>query len=394
MPPKNSLKLLKTFKSAHNWLLNLDKLRPPVYSPDKIRAFLQSIGNPQNKYKVVHVGGTSGKGSVCAMLSAILIAAGYKVGLTVSPYLFSPCEKIQINGQHIPESDFIKLVNKFKLEIIKYGLTYFESFIALTLIYFQQQKVNYAVVEVGMGGRLDATNIFSNPVLVIITNIGLDHTDRLGDTKQKIAKEKAAIIKDSRKAITGSKLIKQAKYIDVRNARVRSQQVKTNLLGEFQTQNAVLATAAARRLKIPDKYIKQGLMYVKHPGRFEIIKKQPLIIRDGAHNPDKMRAFASSLKSFLPPRINSGVKKYLLVAIKSTKDYKTILKIITPQFDEIVFTSFDKSHDPKILQAFVPQAKVIAQPKKAYKYILNQLQKNDILVVTGSLYLMGEIWDR
>ncbi|MFH0819353.1 MAG: Mur ligase family protein, partial [Patescibacteria group bacterium] len=289
MPAKPSPPLLNSSQTAHNFLL---KLKPQAYSTARIQAFLSYLNNPQDKFKVVHVAGTSGKGSTCQMIASILKQAGYKTGLTISPYLIDPLEKIQINNRQISEKFFINLVNKYKFLIVKFNLTYFEAFIALTFIYFARQKVDYAVVETGLGGRLDATNVFNNPALSIITNIGLDHTEVLGKTKKQIAREKSAIIKNSQKAITGSRLIKNAKYIDI----TKTVNIKTNLLGEFQKQNAILAIEACKFLKIPEKYIKAGLLKLNHFGRFTVQSQKPLIIIDGAHNPDKIHAFISSFK--------------------------------------------------------------------------------------------------
>ena len=424
MPRKTWPKPLKNWEQAHNWLLSLEKRKKSAYGTEQIRAFLKLQGNPQDSYKVIHVGGTSGKGSACQMLAAILKQAGYKTGMTISPYLVDPLEKMQINQRKISKNSFVKLVKDYRDEIIEYELSYFEAYIALTLIYFAQQKVDYAVVEVGMGGRLDATNVFNDPELAIITNIGLDHTHHLGNTKQKIAREKAAIIKDPKKAITGSRLIKNAKYIRVRDAHVHPT-LRTNLLGEFQKENALLASVAAKRVGIKHKHIKAGLLKVKNPGRFEIIKKRPLVIMDGAHNPDKMKALVKSLLSkpfdtffadakntqgfshksktlsdFSEGKIvskslkNKKNKKYLIIAIKEKKDYKKMLKIITPLFDEIILTTFDKGINPRKLKAGLDKnqkTRIMYQNTEAYAQTLKKLCADDLLVITGSLYLLGDI---
>lgn len=394
---------LKNFAQAHQWLLDLDKHKAPHYAPEKIQAFLKAAGDPQNKYKVVHVAGTSGKGSVCAMLASILEAAGYKTGLTISPYLFCAREKIQINGKHISESAFVKLVNQHQTAIIKYDLTYFEAFIALALVYFAAKKIDYAVVEVGMGGRLDATNVFKAPALAIVTSIGFDHMQVLGNTLAKIAKEKAGIIKNPKQAITGSKLIKNAELINTKNYELlvynfkfskfvyKKQIFKINLLGEFQVENAILAIEAARRLKLPLAAVKNGLQKVKHFGRFSVIKNKPLIIADGAHNVDKMQAFAKSLTRLVD--FSRYQKKYLLTAIKFDKEYQKMLPLITPYFDEIIVTTFDKGLAPEVLAKAIKNkpVKIIENPQKAYQFIKKRLDNHDICVITGSLYLLGAL---
>ncbi len=216
-----------------------------------------------------------------------------------------------------------------------------------------------------MGGRLDATNVFTDPELVIITNVELDHTQQLGNTVAKIRKEKEAIIKNKKRVIKGKSLNKDEDFIK---------------------HNEELATKAAKFLGIKNKDIKEGLKKTKNPGRFEILKKRPLVIRDGAHNPDKIKGLVNVL-----PQVSG--EKYLLMSIKDSKDYKGMLKIITPEFDEVIFTSFSKSYNPKLLQKEVKNSLIIKDPKKAYQQALKQLKSNDLLVVTGSLYLLGEIFD-
>lgn len=391
MQRKNWPKSFKNLNQAHNFLLSLDKNQQPTFSLRNIRAFLNFFHNPQDQYKTVHVAGTSGKGSTCVLIAHILSAAGYKTGLTISPYLSDPREKIQINNQLISKKVFVILVNKYKKYLLKYKLTYFEAFIALTFCYFKEQKVDYAVIETGMGGRLDATNVFNNPALSIITNVGLDHTEILGKTKKLIAREKAEIIKNNN-ALTGSRLIKNAKYINVK----KHHNFKLKILGEFQQENAELAWQAGKFLKIPEKYIKRGLANAEFFGRFSIIKKQPLIIVDGAHNPDKMQAFVFSLKKIV--NFQQYKNKYLLIAIKYNKDYKNILKKIVPLFDQIIITNFSQGLNPKIIQKemakYHKKSIIIQNPKKAYQRILKKIKHSDLFVITGSLYMIGDIFGK
>jgi dihydrofolate synthase/folylpolyglutamate synthase len=389
MPHKNWQKSFSNLKEAHNFLLNLDKQKKRQYNTDNILSFLFYNKNPQDSYKTIHVAGTSGKGSTCVMLSSILTTAGYKTGLTISPYLSDPLEKIQINNHKIADKAFIKLVNKYKKNLIEYKLSYFEAFMALIFLYFQEQKVDYAVIETGLGGRLDASNVLKNPSLSIITNIGLDHTDVLGKTKKKIAREKSAIIKN-KNAITGSHLIKNAKFIDVK----KHHQFKLKMLGEFQQENAEMAYQAAKFLKIPEKYIKRGLAKAELFGRFSIIKKNPLIIADGAHNPNKMQALIFSLKKIIDLRRYN--QRYLLIAIKHDKDYKNILKKIVPLFDNIFITTFSQGLKPEIIQKEIKKyhkkSIIIRNPKIAYNKILKKIHENDLFVITGSLYMIGDIF--
>ncbi|MFH1536457.1 MAG: folylpolyglutamate synthase/dihydrofolate synthase family protein [Patescibacteria group bacterium] len=379
---------------AQKFLQDLDQNRDDHYTTERIKEFLDYLDNPQNKFKSIHVAGTSGKGSTCVMIAKILEEAGYKTGLTTSPYLISPLEKIIINSRQISETNFIKLLNQYKKLLIKFKLTYFESYIALTFIYFADKKIDWAVVETGLGGRFDATNVL-NSNIAIITTIDLDHTDLLGKTRKQIAREKQAIIKPGSIAITGSKLIKNAKYINLNNTK-KVDKIKLGLKGEFQKKNALLALTASKILKIPNKHIINGLKKAKHEGRFEIISKKPFIIMDGAHSPEKMKAFTDSLKLLVLNK-NKFNKKYLLLSIKEDKDYKKIINYITPLVDEITLTSFSKSYKLDILKKYINQKFPhktlikIKDSKKAYTKIEQQLNNNDLLIITGSLYMIGDL---
>lgn len=403
LPQKSS-----SLEKAYKFLGGLDKNRDDHYTTARIKEFLNYLNNPQYNYKTIHIAGTSGKGSVAVMLAKILEEAGYKTGLITSPYLVTPLEKIKINSRNITENNLVKLVEKYKAEIKKYKLTYFEAFIALSFIYFADQKVDWAVVETGLGGRLDATNVLK-PEVAIITTIDFDHTDMLGKTLKQIASEKAAITKNAKQAITGSKLIKTAKYINTTNYKLKTynlnltsfnyknyRNIKLNLLGEFQIKNAILAINAAKILKIPKKFIYSGLNNVRHAGRFEIISKKPLIIMDGAHNEEKMKAFSSSLKKIILEK-NKYKNKYLLLSIKEDKDYKKILDNIIPEFDEIVVTSFWKSIELTKLTEYIKKkysdkkVSKIINSEKAYQKIEGNLTKSDLFVITGSLYLIGDL---
>lgn len=402
MPPKPLPKKLS------NWLSSLDANRTDHYSTDRIREFLSSFGNPQDKFKSVHIAGTSGKGSTSVMLAKILEEAGYKTGLITSPYLVSPFEKIRINSRNISARSFESLVKKNKIDIEKYELTYFEVWIALAFIYFAQNKIDWAVVETGLGGRLDATNVL-NSDLAIITTIDHDHTDMLGSTLEQIAHEKQAIIKPGSIALTGSKLIRNARYIDTADYQLAATDLhvtefnyksqknfQLNLLGEFQIKNAILAIEAAKKLRIPKKYIYSGLKKAKHEGRFEIISRRPLIIMDGAHSPEKMKAFASSLTKIVSDNIRYK-NRYLLFSLKYNKDYKKIIESIAPYSNEITLTSFDESIKLNTLRNYIgnkyPQKNVmiIRDSQVAYRELKKKLGSDDLLVITGSLYLIGDL---
>lgn len=381
-------------------LARLDQKRSDHYTTRRIRAFLQFLGNPQYQYKTIHVAGTSGKGSVCQMLASVLQSAGYKTGLLISPYLVSPLEKVQINGENISRLDFCNLVKEFFPLIKKFRLTYFEAWIALSFIYLARKKVDWAVVETGLGGRLDATNVLQ-PELAIVTNIGLDHTEMLGHTLREIAKEKEAIIKDPQKAITGSPLIKKARLIKFKYRLKAINQkltifnyksfknIKLKLLGEHQIWNAILAIEAARFLKLPKRAIYQGLLKAKNHGRLQIIKKRPLVILDGAHNPEKVRVLLRSLKIFKYKRL------ILIVAIKHTKDYQKMLNLFCKKADYIIITTVPQSFPLCTLKKYLQKKRIhflsLAQSQKALAEAISLAKRDDLILVTGSLYLVGEI---
>ena len=231
--------MLNNFKQTYNFLLNLDHGRVNTYHTDNIKAFLAYVDNPQKKFKAIHVAGTSGKGSVCQMMSTILKATGYKTGLTISPYLIDPLERIQINNKQISKPEFIKLTNKYKKQLVEFKLTYFEAFIALAFVYFAQQKTDYVVVETGLGGRYDATNVFEDPALAIVTNIGLDHVNVLGHTRKKIALEKEQIIKNKNKALTSSKYISRAKFVNNKKYKKISSDKSRLVTTNFKYKNKI-----------------------------------------------------------------------------------------------------------------------------------------------------------
>lgn len=376
---------------------------------NNIKKLLNKIGNPQKSLKAIHIAGTNGKGSVCAMLSSILKQAGYKVGMYTSPHLVDFRERFQINGKNISKKDLVYYFNKIKNSIK--NQTFFEVITAIAFLYFKEKKVDYVVLEVGLGGRLDATNVV-DPLVSVITNISLEHTQLLGETVEEIAYEKAGIIKKNKPVVIGAtgsalKVIKNVvkknssksylvkKYKKINNTfNINNyKDLKLNLRGDFQIQNAALALTTIDvlnehyNLKINKRNIKKGLLSIQWLGRFEFI--EPNLLVDCAHNP----AAALTLKKEILK--NKYKRIILIIGILKDKDYKKILSIITSITDKIILTKppIGRASDPNILGEYLKEIKrdyiIINNVKKAVNYAKNL--SNNLILVTGSIYTVREI---
>jgi len=421
--------VLHNFKQAEKFLslhipTTTDTTFPGELGLKRAKYFLHLLGDPQEKLKIIHVAGTSGKGSTCYLISYILASQGFKVGLHQSPHLTDVAERFQINGLTISQKEFVFYLNKIipMIEKIK-NLTYFEILVGLAFYIFADKKVDYAVLETGLGGWYDGTNVVSRAdKLSVLTKIGLDHTNILGKTVEKIALQKAMIINENSHAISiyqepkVEKIIKEVakkkkakiKFVVGVDTRVNPSVIgnQLNLIGDYQKENASLALEAVNYLSKRDGFAidkkKVGAVFqnARFPGRFDIKKiNNKTVIFDGAHNPQKMQAFISSLIKEFPKK-----KFNFLIAFKKGKDYADMLKIIVPWADSIVLTSFftenqdmiNASEDPAEIGRFVgvdprvdPSSKIIPDLKKAWQEIL---EKKEPIVVTGSLYLVGEIF--
>lgn len=387
-------------------------MRSDALRLDRTEILLKLIGNPERRYPIVHVAGSSGKGSTVAMIASILKAAGYKVGVHFSPSLQTPRERAQINFKLIPRRPFARIIARLKplfpkvVKIAKSGEpTYFETLGVLAFQYFAEQKVDLAVVETGLGGRLDATNVI-NPSVTVITSIDYDHTDILGKTLSKIAKEKAGIIKSGLPVVVGPIKREPLKVIQrvarSKNATVyiakRPLRAKLQMFGEHQKQNAAIAKKCVEVLKkkgfkISQAAIARGLKNAFVPGRFEIVQSQPTVILDGAHNQAKMLATAKAIQSLRKP----NQRVIGVIGVKSTKDIKSLSNRIKPQLDTIIVTrpryEDHRFFAPEALARYFRGKPTVKFPKSAdaIKHALKIAEKNDIVLVTGSLYLVGEV---
>ena len=451
---------------AKKWLnsfTDYEKTTSYFYTADyfnlnRIKWILKKLGQPQDKFKSIHIAGTKGKGSTAYILASILKEAKFQVGLYTSPHIVSETERIQINGEKITYQEIAELVSIIAPVVTdltkktKYGIpTFFEIYTAIAFLYFARKKIDIGVIEVGMGGRLDATNVI-NPVVSIITTIGYDHTKELGNSLTSIAQEKAGIIKENSIVISASQYssvdrviqkqckIKNAKYFVLASCSGKAKLCRNTfyfkklisdingntfnfytstslrgcvgatlvarqlsnfvvekyylpLLGEHQIINTSLAIAAIKSLplQIPENAIRQGLKNIELSGRLEIVSKKPLIILDGAHNVESARVLKECIKKTFKTN-----KIFLIIAMSSNKDIKGFGNILCPVASKIILTRFNaqRSANPnkikEILKKFTRKIVVASDLKSAIEKAYNMLSCNDLLCVTGSFYIIGE----
>ena len=400
---------------------------------DNMSKLLELLGNPQDKLNIIHVAGTNGKGSTCSFITSILKEAGYKVGLYTSPYLETFTERIRINGENIPEKDVARIVTLIKEKIeqmVSEGYSYpteFEIVTTMAFYYYYEQGVDFVALEVGLGGRYDATNIIKKSDLSVITSISLDHVGILGDTVAKIAYEKAGIIKENgvvvvydqsdeaKNVIKDICKEKNAKYIEVKfddinikksniNSQVfdctiigqRYEDLEIQLIGDHQVNNSVLALSAIeilnqlKHLNINKDDIRRGLINTRWPGRIEKILDRPTFIIDGAHNEDGARSLAKAIeKNF------KGKKVTLLIGMLEDKDIDAVLEILMPYFDKVITTTpdNDRAMNCEILKEKISKYvdNVISKEniEEAVNYTLKNAKEDDIIISAGSLYMIG-----
>ena len=374
---------IKTLTSQGKFYINLGL--------ERISAILELLGNPQDSLKCFHIAGTNGKGSVCAILAAVLKEYGLTVGLYTSPHIFEYTERIKINGQDISKDDFAGYVTEICSLADKNNihLTEFEILTATAFKYFADKKVDVVVLETGLGGRFDATNVIKKNLCAIITHIDLDHTERLGSTKDKIAFEKAGIIKENCPVVTseGYEAIKDA--ADEKNSLLLftapfADTTNLSLKGIYQQENLALALAALKLVypEIPQSVVDEGLKKVQHPCRFQVIEDENLII-DGAHNPNGIVGLRESLDFYYPDKF----RRFVFGCLKN-KDYKKMMEILFQKGDEIYFYHFNNKNSCTFeeLQTACPY------PAKEFTS-LNDLPsaENTMTIVCGSFYMLAEV---
>ena len=395
---------------------------------ERISELMHRLGDVQEKLEFVHVAGTNGKGSFCAMLSEVLICAGYKVGTFTSPFVLRFNERMKINGEDISDGELAKITEYVKpfAESMADTPTEFELITAIAFEYFSRNKCDIVVLECGMGGRLDSTNIITSPLLSVITGIALDHTSFLGGTIAEIAKEKAGIIKAGRPVLfcsdnsEASGVIKEkaaqmhAKYFEVnrQSFRLRSMtldgscfdymgysNVKIPLLGSYQPQNACNVISAVEILKgigisIPQSAVCEGLGRVVWHARFEKLSDDPLIISDGGHNPEGIDAAIESVKCYFPDQ-----KVILVTGVMADKDYNYMAK----KMSEVAHTAFCVTPDNlRALNAcdFARVFEGLGIPCRACDSVASAIKEASIsakelslpVICLGSLYMYTEVY--
>jgi dihydrofolate synthase/folylpolyglutamate synthase len=387
---------------------------------ERIQTLLGAIGDPERAFRIVQVGGTNGKGSISAMLAAILQMAGKRVGLYTSPHLCDFSERIRVNGRPIPEADVVDGVEAIGTLVARLDATMFEAATALGLDHFAREKVDVAVLEVGLGGRLDATTV-GEPALEVLSRIDYDHEAYLGNTLAEIATEKAAIIRSGialaarqepeaervlrRRAIeVGVPLLMEGRdlHVGVRGFTLQGQRldlagpdwrlddVLCRLLGVFQPGNALQAVAAARQLGAGEEAIRRGLASVEWPGRFQILRRDPTVVLDGAHNPGGARALAASLTTYFP-----GQPLTLVLGVSADKDQAGILRALAPLAARLILTTFasPRAASPAALRGFLPPSDAQVETATSLPEALSLAispPRTPLICVAGSLYLVGE----
>lgn len=401
---------------------------------ERISKLLELLGSPHMDLKHIHIAGTNGKGSTASYIATILKEGGYKVGLFTSPYLERFNERISINGEDIPDDRLVEITERVKNSIdimLKEGYdhpTTFEIVTAIGFVYFKEENVDYVVLEVGLGGMLDSTNVIKDSLISVITTIDYDHMDVLGDTLGKIAYEKSGIIKDRGLVLTypqdkdalntikevskkrgatleicpmeNVEILKLDEYGGVFNYKYNGKEynnIEIRLIGKHQIYNATLALTAVIMLKergileISEEAIKRGLKNTRWPGRMEVLKRNPLFIIDGAHNIQGIKVLAENLNRFNYKRLILGI------GILKDKEVEPMVKALVDKADEVVVTEaniyrkMDATDLEKIVNKYNPHTHVQDNIKEAVSKAYELAGKEDLILFTGSLYLIGDI---
>jgi dihydrofolate synthase/folylpolyglutamate synthase len=375
---------------------------------DRIRAVLAALNDPQNSFRSVHVAGTNGKGSTCAMIEAGLRSAGVRTGLFTSPHLIEPTERIQIDGIPVSQAQFqraFEVVHDIAGTLdLDCHPTYFETVTAMGFWLFRELAVETAVIETGLGGRLDATNVI-DPILTVITPIDFDHEAYLGHTIEAIAGEKAGILKAGVPAIfarqrpeAAAVLEVRARELGIRVARAEDFEIRDlevdargsrfngltcPLAGEHQVGNAVTAVLALQELGVAP----EGISETRWPGRLEFVSPNPDVILDGAHNPAGARALARYLESFY-----SGKRIWMIYGAMRDKAIEEVAEILFPLAGELIFTAPDSSRAirPEALAQLAGRGRITANLEAALAIVNGEATADDVVVITGSLFLIGE----
>lgn len=417
------------YKEARVYLDELSKYGS-VLGLESIKELLGRLGNPQDSLKFIHISGTNGKGSVLAFLSTILSGAGYRTGRYVSPTLFSYRERIQVDGENIEPDALARHITSIAAaaaDMDAAGLrvpTAFEAETALAFLYFQEKHCDVVVLETGLGGALDATNVVQTSVLEVITSISMDHIDSLGNTLEKIARQKAGIIKPRTQVVSASQQLEAARvivqacednccpYREVDPAQIRDvhygcesqtfsykdwQDLEISLAGSYQIQNAALALEAVEALRyigfhLSDQQVRDGMLHTTWRGRFTLLRKDPVVIMDGAHNPEAAQELRQSLELYF-----KGKKLHYIMGIFRDKDFHQVIALTAPLAADIITIQTPDSpralpaEDLKVAVARVnPRVEAMGSIAEAVKTALARAGRDDVIVIFGSLSFLRE----
>ena len=395
---------------------------------NKVRSLLNELNNPQQGYKTIHIAGTNGKGSTSAMIESILRSAGYKTGLFTSPHLLYIGERIKSDGKSISQHDLVDYVENLKPLLQRYKCTFFEAMTVIAFVYFADKRIDIAVIEVGLGGRLDATNVIS-PLISIITNIEIDHTKQLGTNRKSIAYEKSGIIKPGTICISNCRyeyvgsileeicqerqveLIRVDQILKTNNVQLGERttsvdmaingavfpRLKLSLIGEHQIQNAALAVTAANVLnsrfipiKIEDIY--HGLLNVQWQGRLQILCNNPKIVVDVGHNVNGVSYVRKSIQT-----IFNYNRLILLIGVCKDKNYVAMIKKLAPLADKFIAVkaNTNRALSPTVLANVAAKYSGSVSKFKSIKegmdFAINYARKDDLILGTGSHYTVSEI---
>ena len=410
-----------------DWLYALEG-RGEIYKLERMDQALKLIGDPHRRLNAVHIAGTKGKGSVAAMLDAIGRAAGLRCGLYTKPHLVHLTERTRIDGAEMPARLMLEYIERLRAiyEGAGLALTFFEFTVALMFLYFAEAAVDLAIIETGLGGRLDSTNVVS-PLVSVITPIGFDHMDRLGYTIAAISAEKGGIIKpgvpvvigardpEARQVLTSIAIQRQsparmidrdfffrsgapAHLLDYSGLGLNLERVELGVAGPFQHENAAIALAAVEALKaqgwrLENQAIRLGLGEMRWPGRFDVVSHRPLVILDCAHNELSVAALLETIAVELGPQ----VRPRLIFGCLESKQWARMASMLAPRVRDATLTQAQPKRplDPEnllpLFSAQVP-ARVVRDPCRAVEQVIAESGADDVIVVTGSVYLVGEIY--
>jgi dihydrofolate synthase/folylpolyglutamate synthase len=391
---------------------------------DRMERVLALFDHPETKFSSLHIAGTNGKGSTAAMVQRILSLSGYRTALYTSPHLVSFTERMRIGESEISEQEVVTLADEVRRRCDGAAvlLTFFEFVTVMAFIYFARQQVEVAVIEVGLGGRLDATNVVT-PLVAAITTIAKDHQAYLGPDELSIAREKGGIIKTGVAVVCGklsdavARLLKDIAVergssayflgvdfgfslkneglFDYTGIKQHYSNIEVGLRGRHQRANASVALAILElvedRFPVDEKNLRQGLATVRWPGRLEVMLERPTVILDGAHNSEGVHALVDELDT-----LRQGRRIKLLFAAMADKEWELMLGVLAKAVDEVIFTRVDmeRSADPQQLadklKAAIPH-RVVRDSRVGVQMLLDESQADDLVVIAGSLYLLGEV---